>query len=78
MPSEICTFVMGIKNKSTSKYIQIILTQKFDQVTIRSITINFDAKIGQFALFLAVKYLFSFNEITLHFQEIAITHPPTQ
>ena len=69
---------MGIKNKSTSKYIQIILTQKFDQVTIRSIIINFDAKIGQFAWFLAVKYLFSFNEITLHFQEIAITHPPTQ
>ena len=25
---------MGIKNKSTFKYIQIILTQKFDQVTI--------------------------------------------
>ena len=67
MPSETCKFVMGIKNKSTSKYIQTTLTQKFDQITIRSIIINFDAKIGQFAWFLAVKYLFSLNEIPLHF-----------
>ena len=49
MPSETFKFVMGIKNKSIFKYIQIILTQKFDQVTIRSIITNFDAKIGQFA-----------------------------
>ena len=49
MPSETCKFVIGIKNKSTSKYVQIILIQKLDQVTIRSIVMNFDAKIGQFA-----------------------------
>ena len=49
---------MGIKNKSTSKYIQIILTQNFDQVTIKIVIINFDVKIGQFTWFLAVKYLF--------------------
>ena len=35
MPSETCEFVMGIKNKA--------------KVIIRSIIINFDAKIGQFA-----------------------------
>ena len=39
---------MGIKNKSTSKYIKITLNKKFDQVTIRGIITNFNAKIGQF------------------------------
>ena len=62
MPSDTCKFGMA-------------QVSKFDQVTIRSIIINFDTKIGQFARFLADKYLFQFNEILLHFQEIAITHP---
>ena len=48
---------------------------KFDQVTIRSIIISFDSKIDQFVWFLDVKYFFQFNEILLHFQEIAITLP---
>ena len=65
---------MGIKNESISRYIHKILIQKFYQVNIRNIIINFDTKTGQFAWFLAVKYLFQFNEILLYLPEHTLLH----